>query len=90
MKQQQRKRGTESHSTEAASTSKSSTAVNNDKKGIMLEDDASAWQVCREQGIAWGGRGKGGRGEYAAAVNSVMSNIHLSSVTLTNLEADLL
>jgi hypothetical protein len=56
----------------------------------MLEDDASAWQVCREQGIAWGGRGKGGRGEYAAAVNSVMSNIHLSSVTLTNLEADLL
>jgi ATP-binding cassette subfamily F protein 3 len=33
-------------------------------------------------GKTWGGRGKGGRGEYAAAVNSVKSNIHLSDVSL--------
>ncbi|GKY97281.1 hypothetical protein MPSEU_000686500 [Mayamaea pseudoterrestris] len=30
----------------------------------------------------WGGRGKGGRGEYSAAVNSVKSNIHLSNVSI--------
>ena len=30
----------------------------------------------------WGGRGKGGRGEYAAATNSIKSNIHLSSVSI--------
>jgi hypothetical protein len=51
-KQRQRKRGTESRSTEAASTPKSSTSVANAKKGLMLEDDASAWQACREQGVA--------------------------------------
>jgi hypothetical protein len=30
----------------------------------------------------WGGRGKGGRGEYAAATNSVKGNIHLTSVSI--------
>ncbi len=89
-KERQRKRETESRSTEAALTSKSSTAVANDKKDLMLEDDAKAWQACREQGTAWGCRGKGGRGEYAATVNSVKSNIHLSGGHLTNPEAELL
>mgnify|MGYP000001978404 CR=1 FL=1 len=38
--------------------------------------------------MAWSGGGKGGRGEYAAAVNSVKSNIQSSSVTHTNPAAD--
>ena len=46
------------------------------------EDDASAWQQCRDEGLAWGGRSRGGRGEYAGAVNSVNSNIHLTNVTV--------
>ena len=49
----------------------------------LLEDQASAWQDCQTQGVHWGGRGRGGRGEYAGAVNSVRSNIHLSSVNIS-------
>lgn len=49
----------------------------------LLEDEASAWKECQEQGIRWGGRGRGGRGEYAGAVNSVKSNIHLSNVSVS-------
>lgn len=49
---------------------------------ILLEDQASAWHECMEKGMSWGGRGKGGRGEYAGAVNSVKSNIHLSNVSV--------
>ena len=48
----------------------------------VTEDDASAWQQCRDEGLAWGGRSRGGRGEYAGAVNSVNSNIHLTNVTV--------
>lgn len=48
-----------------------------------VEDDASAWRECQEQGVAWGGRGKGGRGEYSGAVNSVKSNIHLTNVSVS-------
>jgi len=47
------------------------------------DDYASTWQECCQQGAKWGGRGRGGRGEYAGAVNSVRSNIHLSNVTLS-------
>jgi len=49
---------------------------------FFLEDQASAWQECTEKGLSWGGRGKGGRGEYAGAVNSIKSNIHLSNVSI--------
>jgi hypothetical protein len=35
------------------------------------DDFASAWRECQEHEQAWGGRGKGGRGEYAGAVNSI-------------------
>lgn len=47
-----------------------------------LEDDSSAWMDCQASGMKWGGRGKGGRGEYAGAVNSVKSNIHLTNVNV--------
>jgi ABC-type multidrug transport system ATPase subunit len=86
-KRRQRKREAKTRSQNAASTP-SSTVPNNES--IFLEDDASAWQDCREQRTVWGGRGRGGRGEYAAAVNSIQSNIHLSGMTLTNPAADLL
>jgi hypothetical protein len=50
---------------------------------LFVEDNASAWeQTLLEEGT-WGGRGKGGRGEYAGAVNSVRSNIHLSDVSIS-------
>ena len=48
----------------------------------LLEDQASAWQECLNKGVSWGGRGKGGRGEYAGAVNSMKSNIHLSNISI--------
>jgi len=48
-----------------------------------IEDDASAWQECKDEGHTWGGRGRGGRGEYSGAVNHVKANIHLSDVTVT-------
>ncbi|KAL7572137.1 hypothetical protein ACA910_001768 [Epithemia clementina (nom. ined.)] len=47
-----------------------------------VEDDASAWNECKDNEIKWGGRGRGGRGEYAGAVNHVKSNIHLSNITV--------
>jgi hypothetical protein len=49
----------------------------------FVEDDATAWQECLQEGKQWGGRGHGGRGEYAAAVNSIRSNIHLTNVTIS-------
>ena len=54
------------------------------------EDDASAWTECEAQGKKWGGRGRGGRGAYAGATNSIHSNIHLSPVTISNSSSDLL
>lgn len=50
---------------------------------ILVEDEASAWNECLQQGVAWGGRGKGGRGEYSGAVNSIKSNIHLSKFSVS-------
>jgi len=51
----------------------------------LVEDEASAWKDCQDAGEIWGGRGRGGRGEYAGATNNVRSNIHLRvSVALAN------
>jgi len=54
-----------------------------DSLPVLPEDEASAWKDCQETGVVWGGRGKGGRGEYAGAVNSVKSNIHLTNVSIS-------
>ena len=48
-----------------------------------VEDDASTWNECQERQRKWGGRGRGGRGEYSGAVNHIKSNIHLSNVTVS-------
>ena len=53
-----------------------------EREEIPVEDDLSAWNECQEQSLTWGGRGHGGRGEYAGAVNHIKSNIHLSNVTI--------
>uniref|UniRef100_A0A7S3KXI9 ABC transporter domain-containing protein n=1 Tax=Amphora coffeiformis TaxID=265554 RepID=A0A7S3KXI9_9STRA len=47
------------------------------------EDDASAWRQRQSEGKSWGGRGFGGRGEYAGKVNHIKSNIHLANVTVS-------
>lgn len=49
----------------------------------LLEDEASAWLECQREGRKWGGRGKGGRGAYSGAVNSIQSNVHLVDVSLS-------
>jgi hypothetical protein len=49
----------------------------------FVEDNASAWEQTLQEEGTWGGRGKGGRGEYAGAVNSVKSNIHLSNISIS-------
>jgi hypothetical protein len=46
----QGKRETKFYAPEATSASKPSAAVTNDTKGLLLEDEASAWQPCHEQG----------------------------------------
>jgi ATPase subunit of ABC transporter with duplicated ATPase domains len=67
----------------------SSTPADGEKRYQQLEDDrfeddsSSAWRSCAEEGRVWGGRGRGGRGEYAGAVNSIRSNVHLSGVSLS-------
>ena len=48
-----------------------------------IEDDANAWAEVRSKGQQWGGRGYGGRGEYAGKVNNIKSNVHLSNVTIS-------
>lgn len=50
-------------------------------KDDVLSDGENS-DGSKEVEESWGGRGKGGRGEYAAAVNSVKSNIHLSNVSI--------
>jgi ATPase subunit of ABC transporter with duplicated ATPase domains len=47
------------------------------------EDDATAWKERLMEGKEWGGRGYGGRGEYAGKVNTIRSNIHLSNVSVS-------
>jgi hypothetical protein len=46
------------------------------------DDFATAWNECKEQGVEWGGRGRGGRGVQAGS-NSIRSNIHLANVTVS-------
>ena len=46
------------------------------------DDFATAWNECKEQGVAWGGRGRGGRGVQAGS-NSIHGNIHLANVTVS-------
>ena len=54
-----------------------------DNNEDATEDDASAWNERQTEGKHWGGRGYGGRGEYAGKVNNIKSNIHLSNVSIS-------
>ena len=57
--------------------------VQEEENSSLLEDESAAWEECQAAGQVWGGRGKGGRGAYAGAVNSIRSNIHLANISLT-------
>lgn len=46
----------------------------------LVDDHASAWQECQEEGKLWGGRGHGGRGVRFTGEN--YDNVHLPSVSL--------
>jgi ABC-type multidrug transport system ATPase subunit len=54
----------------------------------ILDDHASAWNECKEDGKLWGGRGHGGRGLRITGEN--LQNIHLPSVSLQFAGNDLL
>lgn len=46
----------------------------------LIDDHATAWQECQDEGRLWGGRGHGGRGVRYTGDN--LQNIHLPSVSL--------
>jgi ABC-type multidrug transport system ATPase subunit len=46
----------------------------------LIDDHASAWQECQNEGRLWGGRGQGGRGLRCIGDN--LQSIHLPSVSL--------
>lgn len=76
-RREHRRRRKKSPSAEDMVTTTSTTTT------VQLEDESSAWQECQMQGESWGGRGRGGRGAYAGAVNSVHSNIHLTNINVS-------
>jgi hypothetical protein len=49
-------------------------------KQELINDHASAWNDCQEDGKLWGGRGQGGRGIRYTGDN--LQSIHLPSVSL--------
>mmetsp|Transcript_25081 Transcript_25081/g.61770 ORF Transcript_25081/g.61770 Transcript_25081/m.61770 type:complete len:488 (+) Transcript_25081:262-1725(+) len=54
----------------------------------LLDDHASAWEECKQEGALWGGRGHGGRGLRITGDN--LQSIHLPSVSLVYLNNELL
>lgn len=65
------------------STKQSNQPQHQETISAFTENTSSAWKKTLVEEEACGGRGKGGRGEYAGAVNSVKSNIHLSDVSIS-------
>lgn len=65
------------------STKQSNRSQHQEAMPSFIEDTASAWEQTLQEEGTWGGRGKGGRREYAGAVNSIKSNIHLSDVSIS-------
>ncbi|GAX15858.1 hypothetical protein FisN_2Lh414 [Fistulifera solaris] len=73
----------ERHNRKSKANKQTHHSENQESTSSFVEDNASAWEQTVQEEGTWGGRGKGGRGEYAGAVNSVKSNIHLSDVSIS-------